>query len=311
MEEKNKITYAEINKKRLNDIERNTPEEMKALPNWCVHRSFYNKTDGSRKKVIINCNTGKWGASVIDSATWTTFDNALAYARNNNYEGLTFVLNKSGILAIDIDKCVTDGKRSQLAWDLLNRTGLSYAERSMSGKGIHIFVKGSLGNSKNKNDAIGLEAYDTAKFMSLTGNMINDRTKLESSSPALMQYLGEKLGEKTAVRSYAKPITSTASDDDVLAQIRHSAKKGELFEKLYSGVDVMGNHSVSDMLLLNILAFFTKCDSNQTERLFRSSGLYRPEKGDNYISRSVNKAIETLHTTPKKLNTVKANFNQA
>ena len=52
------------------------------------------------------------------------------------------------------------------------------------------------------------------------------------------------------------------------------------------------------MKMCNILAFFTDCDADQIERIFKQSGLYRPEKNDAYLKRTIDKAIGTLALRP-------------
>ena len=59
---------------------------------------------------------------------------------------------------------------------------------------------------------------------------------------------------------------------------------------------MLGDNSRSDFKLLNILAFFSDSDPMQMERIFKESKLYRPEKGEQYVQRSVRKAIDTLST---------------
>ena len=46
-----------------------------------------------------------------------------------------------------------------------------------------------------------------------------------------------------------------------------------------------------------MLAFATGNDKAQIETIFRSSGLYRQEKGDKYVSRTVDAAIQNNRGT--------------
>ena len=95
-----------MNNMRLDNLEKNVPAEMKALPNWAVLKIFKDKETGAYKKFIVNPNNpaGGW-ASHKDSTTWTSFDKALAYARANNGAGLSFAIKGSGFNAFDVDHC--------------------------------------------------------------------------------------------------------------------------------------------------------------------------------------------------------------
>lgn len=274
-------------------IEQNVPAEMKAMPHWCAYKIYFKEGEERPKKVILDCEKGG-RASPIDNATWTTFDKAADFARRHNCVGLAFSLSGSGLTCIDLDDCVMEGKRSELAWNVLNCAKDTYCERSVSGKGIHVFCHGNLpADYKNRNDDIGLEVYNHARFISVTGKTIEKRpAELAPMGGDMENFLKEKLGKRSLTydREYAP---SARSDNEVIEAIRKS-KKGSEFDKLYSGQLLNGDHSRDDFKMLNILAFFTNCDRGQMERIFRSSGLYREDKGDKYLERSIDKAVMTL-----------------
>ena len=77
---------------------------------------------------------------------------------------------------------------------------------------------------------------------------------------------------------------------------------------MYDGQDIKGDHSRSDMSLMNMLAFYCNGDKEQMLRIFATSGLYRPEKSDNYYECTVIKAIrDTVTRYQPKTNTTTAN----
>ena len=65
---------------------------------------------------------------------------------------------------------------------------------------------------------------------------------------------------------------------------------------MYNGQDIKNDHSRSDMSLMNKLAFYCNGDKEQMLRIFATSGLYRPEKSDNYYECTVIKAIRDTQT---------------
>jgi len=92
------------------------------------------------------------------------------------------------------------------------------------------------------------------------------------------------------------PSTLTLSDHEILQKAR-AATNGHLFERLYDG-DVTAHDgqdksaSGADLALLSKLAFWCRGDEAQTERLFQTSGLYRPEKWrGSYRANTLRKAL--------------------
>lgn len=295
-----RVAPSHRNAKRLGVLRANVPEEMRALPNWCVFRTKWNAEKGKKDKFIISPTDGKWAKST-DPATWTDFETAMHYAEENNCEGLSFALDGSGISCIDLDHSVErDGTLSANAEKLTKEIPETYTETSVSGNGIHIFVKDDiLAKGKYRNRAVTdsgeIEVYDTGRFISMTGAVRSGSLTLGKCPQATMSWLRQTLGRRTAEqnRQPEQRDRASQSDQEVIDRIRRS-KKGSTFEQLYSGRDVTGDNSRNDFMLLNMLAFFTDCDPAQMERIFKSSGLYRPEKGEPYLNRSINKACSTL-----------------
>ncbi|MDR3215863.1 MAG: ssDNA-binding domain-containing protein [Clostridiaceae bacterium] len=142
-----------IRNKRYDALQANVPPEMKVLPNWCAFKAYRQNPDEKHKttwykKSIYDCNRENFKyASCSDPNTWTTFEHALVYARENGCEGLSFALPPNGnIFCVDLDHCLqTDAsgvkKFSQLSWDIVNAAEGTYCERSVSREGKHIFGK--------------------------------------------------------------------------------------------------------------------------------------------------------------------------
>lgn len=295
-----RVAPSRRNAKRLEVLRANIPEEMRAQPNWCVFRTKWNAEKGKKDKFIISPTDGKWAKST-DPATWTDFETAMQYAEENNCEGLSFALNGSGISCIDLDHSVSkDGTLSANAEKLTKEIPETYTETSVSGNGIHIFVKDDiLAGGKYRNRAITdsgeIEVYDAGRFISMTGDVRSGTLTLGKCPQATMTWLRQTLGRRAPEQSRqpGQRDPSNQSDQEVIDRIRRS-KKGSTFDQLYSGGNVTGDNSRNDFMLLNMLAFFTDCNAAQMERIFKSSGLYRPEKGEPYLNRSINKACSTL-----------------
>lgn len=309
--------YQEKKLRTLDNLENNVPTEMKALPQWCVFKTY--SEDGKKKKVNLDVATGKW-AKVNDPTTWTTFDKAIEYARQNGCEGVTFVLTEnSGIKCVDLDHCISkdaDGKLTKIsdaAQKIVASAKDTYAEKSTSGTGIHIFFKGDVGNLNNRIAAVpgsepvegskeDVEYYSTGKFISMTGNCyaLDGKKDLSTYTPdsEFASELKSRLGERKMIQQQTTQSqrnirqSDRLSDDEVISMLRRS-KSGSEFDRLWSGEDVCGDHSKSDYRLVSMLAFGCSNDSDQVKRLFVQSGLYRAEKGDKYVDRTVNKVVSS------------------
>ena len=142
----------------------NIPEDLKRLNQWvCAN-------EGS--KVPMQANR-PYAASSTNPDTWASFEDALWAVEHGYYDYLGFVFNDNGIVGIDIDDGYTpDGYVSQLASDIVSLCG-SYTEKSKSGRGFHIFVRGDV-PFKGKNNLAGVEVYKTARFFIMTGNAVAD-----------------------------------------------------------------------------------------------------------------------------------------
>lgn len=293
---------------RLDNLEANVPGEMKEMSNWCAFNVFKNEA-GEYKKKIWNCNSEskKWARS-NDPSTWTTFEKAIKYARENQCDGLSFALTKeSGIFCVDLDKCRVNGKYSPLAWGVYNAAKGTYTERSVSGSGLHVFGKkgadvdfSALGN---KNADGTLEYYEDGRFMSMTGDLFmksEKALKTFSASDKLLSATAEQLPVKTQISRSEMTFVNPESDSEVIERIRRS-KKADEFNRLYSGEDICHDLSRSDMKLLNILGYFTNCDAEQMKRIFESSGLMRADKSRGYLDRTIEKVIGTIYNKPSNI----------
>ena len=110
-------------------------------------------------------------ASSTDPDTWSNFDSALHAVQIGRYDNIGFVFNDNGLVGIDIDDGYDqEGFLSPLASDIIG-TCKSYTERSRSGRGFHIIVKGNL-PFKGKNNRQGVEVYKTARYFIMTGDVM-------------------------------------------------------------------------------------------------------------------------------------------
>lgn len=171
----------------------NIPEELRELNQWVC--AF----EGS--KVPMQA-TNPFPASSTNPATWSSFEEAVSAVEGGFYDYIGFVFNDNGIVGIDIDDGYSElGLMTPLATDILGNCE-SYTERSKSGRGFHIFVRGDI-PFKGKNNLAGVEVYKTARFFIMTGDVVYNRFEILDEQSALDYIVGEYFPETREKKSSA------------------------------------------------------------------------------------------------------------
>lgn len=274
-------------------LRRNVPEEMKNRPNWVAITTF-EKENGKLGKRPIDCNTGKY-ASDNDPATWADFETACEFARENGAVTLAYALDgEDKIACIDLDGCMQEnGDFTELAQTTFKLGNGTYCERSVSGKGLHVFGKTEGMDLRSFSKDGDMEFYRKARFIAVTGDYYGSSELKSFDNPEMKGLLEKKFDKRPAITNAGKGVEgfSTMSDRDVYDKAC-GAYKGERFKALFEGQDLQNNHSNSDMSLMNLLAFWCNGDKDQMLRMFAASGLYRPEKSADYYECTMLKALE-------------------
>ncbi len=140
----------------------NIPSTLKDLPQWvCVEAD---------SKVPMRAFENV-PASSVKPETWASFEDALQSVRDGNYDNLGFVFNDNNLVGIDIDFGYDeDGFISELAADIIEHCR-SYTERSRSGRGFHVILRGNI-PFKGKNNLHGVEIYSAARYFIMTGDVV-------------------------------------------------------------------------------------------------------------------------------------------
>lgn len=303
----------------------NVPKEMKDLRRWIGFK--IEERDGKRTKVPYNAVTGLYGSSTNPN-TWTSFKVAMMGCVKYDFNGIGFCLGKddndgSYICGVDLDNH-GESDFPAIAKDFIDTLN-SYTEYSPSGKGIHIIVKGKKPEGRCRK--ANIEMYESGRFFTVTGNTIKAvpvREREEELKTLWEKYLKE---EEVVVEPY-EPDTfvfgnsaprafytyedsgAKLSDEEILDIIAKSDNSGDFF-RLYNGdMSAYNNdHSRADAGLCQFLAFWTQCDRNQMDRMFRRSSLMRSKwdskrgdktYGEMTIDRAISKQKEVYHPQIKK-----------
>lgn len=215
-----------------------------------------------------------------------------------------------GITGVDLDHCIDEeGKLLPWAQEIVDHLD-SYTEITPSGKGLRIFVEGKLPGTRHKKGKI--EVYDNARFLTVTGHqLLNAPAFVQDRQEQLDTFMDQHFSQEKTPQAYG-PGESVLSDDEVI-QKASDDKNGEKFKQLWEG-DTSGYPSPSeaDLGLCSTLAFYTKRDPAQMDRLFRASGLMREkwnekrgEKtyGQITIEKAISSCTNTYTPSPQSENT--------
>jgi putative DNA primase/helicase len=272
------------------------PEEMKAIPQWVAYFKKSVQGEPHPRKIMVSPNTFHLAKSNVPS-DWSDYGKAERYMRYKGLDGLAFVLTE-GIVFMDLDGAIGgEGTFSPFATEMLSRFEGTYAEKSCSGHGIHIFARGRLPpNSMKRNDAIGLEMYETRRFCCVTGDVIGASSEIADFSSEIKATAEEFLGHKVYVEPRKTDFqTLPMSDQELLEKVARS-KSGAKFMKLFAGDSSdYPSPSSADYAFCRILCFWTNSPS-QIDSLMRGSGLFRDKwdspRGDStYGAITINNAL--------------------
>lgn len=139
----------------------NIPKELKDLDRWvCASKTSKAPLNAFRPEA----------ASSTNPSTWAFFEQAEWAVQAGHYDYIGFVFANDGIVGIDIDCGFEDGLLTPICADIMDKCQ-SYTEKSKSGRGVHIFLKGDL-PFEGKNNGSGVEIYKSKRFFITTGNVL-------------------------------------------------------------------------------------------------------------------------------------------
>lgn len=253
------------------------PDALRVERRWVVWR--YEQRNNRWAKIL--CTTSGYHAKSNDSATWTTFDLALASYHAGGFDGIGFCLG-DGWCGIDLDHC------RAMAFPLHNRLPDCYLEVSPSGNGFK-----AIGRAARIGGEINFAvtppahtAWHGARFFTITGHeakgdpTLDLTTLLEDLFPAQRASI---VPSPSAVPDYitvgdtrGTENIELRSDDEVLT-LAATAINRDKFLKLFRGdlADYGDDRSRADQALVNILVYWCSGDLDQADRLFRQSALMR------------------------------------
>jgi primase-polymerase (primpol)-like protein len=270
------------------------PGELKALPQWVLWRAELRGGKWSKAPYRIDGRR----ASSTNPDDWTSFDRAIeAYVSpgpEQHYEGVGFVFASGGrIVGIDLDHVIGEsGNIEPWARRIIQAAG-SYCELSVSGTGMHIFVRGELPDGKGRRRG-RIELYDRARYFTASGAVYGEPLSIQDAHTVITKLL-DWMAAKDGAATRGQPTKPQYAGqrrtlpDDILLRKAATARNGYKFARLWQGdtSDYGGDDSRADLALLSILLYWTNGDEARADELFRQSGLMRDkwERREDYRRR--------------------------
>jgi hypothetical protein len=290
---------------------------MPALKQFIIYRAVP-KAAGKTEKLPLDWRTGQV-ANAHDPSIWMDeeFAHSTAMLWGADY-GVGFVFTPNDpYFFLDIDNCMMpDGTWSPIALRLCQMLAGCYMEVSRSGRGIHIFGSGKPPIHGCRNDAMGLEFYESGRFVALTGINAQGSWDADASAilPSLVSYYfppDASQGTTAAWATEPDPEWYGPADDaelirramqshSVAAAFGNRASFADLWladEKALAGAypDQSGRPydcSAADAALAQHLAFWTGKDCERIRRLMPASRLARDKwEREDYLPRTILGAV--------------------
>ena len=291
------------------------PQELKALPNWICWDAVPDEKRGKIKKVPINALTGG-GAMSNNPSTWCDFDTAVK--ASEKHSGIGFMFGGCSYFGVDIDgkeeelEAYQRGENGNIISEFIS-TLQSYAEISQSGKGIHIICRGTLPKRGRRKGSV--EMYEDGRFFVMTGNSCSEYESIAECSDSIKPLHEKYIGGGHEPVAKAVPAVRLDTADQII-KAAAGAKNGGKFVSLYSGrIAGYTSQSEADMAFCSMLAFWTGCDAEKMDMIFRSSGLMREkwdraQSGSTYGALTIQKAIAGCSQVYSPKNSYSASFKQ-
>jgi primase-polymerase (primpol)-like protein len=275
------------------------PQELRDRRQWLLAGA----NDAGELKVPRSLNRTTWtpcAGSHSEPLTWLDYETARAAADHFGL-GLGYVLHKDDpYTCVDFDvKNASNAPNNPEKWtgaedvrrmQMLVEDLDSYTELSQSGQGVHVWVRGKIGEGLKKR---GVELYSQQRFIVCTGRSIHEPAKPIEDRQAEVSELAAAMRGPDAVLVAHMDLADvpTAESDEVLIERARSYANASKFNALWNGEWAAwtepGNNgeprqpypsqSEADMALMGILCMLSK-SNEQCRRLFLSSELGQREK---------------------------------
>jgi hypothetical protein len=229
-------------------------------------------------------------ARVDNPQTYASFDSVVRTAQTHSNQqtkfGVGYVCQAADpFTCIDLDykdaeshpdkpEVWTTPSQVARSWALV-RAFDSYTERSRSGKGLHIWVGGKIGEGARREN---VEIYSQLRFIICTGDVVTEKDITEGQ--ALLDELLQQVRQAQQVTiALLEEFEEANSDQDIIERAVAASNSGKFNQLCRGEWEHMGfpSQSEADLALLSMFTFYSPSNT-QCRRLFRMSALGKRDK---------------------------------
>lgn len=267
------------------------PDEIKTFESGTSYESY--KEDGVYKYLLKpNGRPDKSQAKI----TYNHGDVFTGNLKRGKYHGTgKYVWKDGGVYEGDFKKgfLVGNGKYTAANGDVYEG---EFKANKYEGVGKYKWSDGSVFEGNFKNGLIS-----DGKFTDAAGNVYQCKFtygkngERKNSNIRLLKFAETKTSKATTEKKKETKKSATdkngllSKDEKLLTVIRNS-KRGAEFKNLYSGA--AGKSEKAEKSLIAILNFFSNSDAEQMARIFKTSKLYDPTKGQEHITDMITGVIK-------------------
>jgi primase-polymerase (primpol)-like protein len=262
------------------------PAELRERRQWVVWKAVWNEEKGKHEKQPFRALDSTRHASSTNTSTWATYE--------PDVDGIGYVFSADDpYTGVDLDQGLSAVERMAIVAALK-----SYTETSPSGNGVHVIVRASL-NGHGRNRKGPFEVYEQGRYFTVTGDhIVGTPATIEERQAQLDEVLERFLPKPEPKLPNALDSSPVDLDDRELLDRAMSATNGAAFRDLYEGRwdHLHPSQSEADLDLCGRLAFWWNKDPAAIDRMFRSSGLYRPKwERDDYRGSTIHGGNRRRH----------------
>ena len=177
------------------------PDFLKTKKRWLLFRLGQPDARGKQPKYpYYSSGTMRKGqqGSEDDLNRLCSFDEALAGVKSGQFDGIGYaIITGDGVACIDIDyNCPEDTKA-----EIVKRFP-SYTEKSLSGKGLHIWLNRDCKTFKD--NGLGVEVFGSSQFVAMTGDIQTEITDAIPANDEAFVWLENLIKPKAAAKEKTK-----------------------------------------------------------------------------------------------------------